>query len=313
MIVSLRNYGQFRPLLEKLFSVADNQKAISCQMNNLPKTLMIGEARNQELLASATTYVYNQTQKGNLHAHFFFPPQFDYTTDRCPAIVFFHGGLWDISAATQFIPHCHHFASRGMVAITVEYRNKAKYEGTPEAAILDAKLALSFFKMHAEALGIDGERIVAAGASAGANAALAATLHPHTEQSLPPPKPAALILFGPITNTTKRGIGSEQFTSLKSAKTLSPSSHLPQKNLPPCLIFHAKGDRVIPISFSQKFAKKYRRKRNKCELMEFENAGHTFFNYNSDEKNFELTLRAADGFLVEQGLLAPDPLAGLLD
>lgn len=282
-------------------------------MNSLPKSLMIGEARNQELLASATTYVYNQTPEGNLHAHFFFPPDFNYVTDRCPTIVFFHGGLWDISAATQFIPHCHHFASRGMVAITVEYRNNAKMNGTPEAAIIDAKSALSFFKLHAESLGIDRDRIVAAGASAGGNAALSAALHPHTEESLPDPKPAALVLFGPITDTTRKGIGSDKFTSLKNAKVLSPSSHLPQKGLPPCLIFHAKGDRVVPITYSQKFAKRYRRKRNKCELMEFENAGHTFFNFNSDEKNYELTLRSADHFLVEQGLLAPDPLAGLLD
>jgi hypothetical protein len=46
--------------------------------------------------------------------------------------------------------------------------------------------------------------------------------------------------------------------------------------------------------------------------MEFENAGHTFFNFNSDEKNYEITLRSTDYFLVELGIIEPDPLADIL-
>ncbi len=66
----------------------------------------------------------------------------------------------------------------------------------------------------------------------------------------------------------------------------------------------------MPIEQVIKFVKRYRRKKNHCELMEFENAGHTFFNYNSHEQNYEVTLRAADHFLVDLGILEPDPLAG---
>lgn len=282
-------------------------------MNVIPKSPMIGETRNKELLSAATTYIYNQTEHGDLLAHFFFPPNFNYETARCPAIVFFHGGLWDISAATQFIPHCHHFASRGMVAITVEYRNKAVFNGSPEDAIMDAKAALSFFKLHADQLGLDAERIVAAGASAGANAILGATLHPHTNEELPNPKPAALVLFCPITDTSPRGVGNGLFSTPKIGKALSPGKNLPQKALPPCIIFHGEADRVVPYEQSVKFAKRYRRKRNKCEVMEFRNAGHTFFNFNSDERNYNLTLRAADHFLVDLGIIEPDPFADLLD
>ena len=50
---------------------------------------MIGEARNKELLSSATTYIYRETPSGDLHAHFFFPHNFDYQRDRCPAIISF--------------------------------------------------------------------------------------------------------------------------------------------------------------------------------------------------------------------------------
>ena len=161
-------------------------------------------------------------------------------------------------------------------------------------------------------MGIDPERIVAIGASAGGNAVLSAALHPHKTEDGPSPRPCAMILFGPISDTTTKGIGNEFFANPKDGKLLSPSSHLPQKGLPPCLIFHGKSDRVVPFELSERFAKRYRRKRNRCELMEFENAGHTFFNYNSDEKNYEITLRSSDHFLVELGILEPDPLADIM-
>ena len=281
-------------------------------MINLPKSPLIGDARNQEILSSATTYLYRETPAGSLQAHFFFPPDLDYQRDRKPAIFFFHGGLWDITAPTQFVPHCHHFASRGMVAATLEYRTKALFDGTPEEAISDAKKALSFFKANAESMGIDASQTVAVGASAGANAVLAAALHPHDPSQGSAPCPEALILFGPISDTSKAGIGNELFATPRDGKIQSPIRYLPRKGLPPCLIFHAKLDRVVPFELSERFAKKYRKRRNRCDLMEFEKAGHTFFNYNSDEKNYEITLRSADHFLVEIGILEPDPLADVL-
>lgn len=199
-----------------------------------------------------------------------------------------------------------------MVAATLEYRTKALFDGTPEEAISDAKKALSFFKANAESMGIDASKTVAVGASAGANAVLAAALHPHDPSQGSAPCPEALILFGPISDTSKAGIGNELFATPRDGKIQSPIRYLPRKGLPPCLIFHAKLDRVVPFELSERFAKKYRKRRNRCDLMEFEKAGHTFFNYNSDEKNYEITLRSADHFLVEIGILEPDPLADVL-
>jgi len=281
-------------------------------MNIPPKSPMIGEVRNQKLLSSATSYIYQQTPKGDLMAHFFFPADYDYEVDQRPTVVFFHGGLWDLSAPAQFIPHCHHFTSRGMVAISIEYRNSAHLDGTPEDAIYDAKEAITFLKTHASSMGIDPEKIVAIGAAAGGNAVLCSALHPHKDENIPSSRPAAMVLFGPISDTSPKGIGNELFSTPKLGKVLSPSSNLPQKDLPPCLIFHGKADRVVPIEHSEKFAKRYRKRGNNCELMEFQNAGHTFFNYNSDEQNYELTLRAADHFLVELGLIEPDPLGNIM-
>ena len=281
-------------------------------MNIPQKSLIIGKARDQELLSAATTYLYKQCPAGDLLAHFFFPHDFNYETDRRPVAIFFHGGLWDLAAPTQFVPHCHHFTTRGMVAVTVEYRNKAHLDGTPEDAIADVKDAIGFIKHHALGMGLDPEKIITIGAGAGGNAVLASALHPHLNAELPAPNPAAMILFGPLSDTTTKGVGNELFETSKIGKELSPSSHLPQKDLPPCLIFHGTADRVVPYEQSERFVKKYRRRKNNCELMAFEKVGHTFFNYNSDQTNYELTLRAADHFLVELGLLEPDPLGDIM-
>ncbi|MDP6717318.1 MAG: carboxylesterase family protein, partial [Pirellulaceae bacterium] len=43
-------------------------------------------------------------------------------TDTRPAIVFFHGGGWTGGAPGQFTEHSKYLATRGMVAIQVEYR-----------------------------------------------------------------------------------------------------------------------------------------------------------------------------------------------
>ena len=43
---------------------------------------------------------------------------------------------------------------------------------------------------------------------------------------------------------------------------------------------------------------------NRCELLDFNAAEHSFFNFNVSHGNFEMTVAAADHFLVEQGLLA---------
>jgi acetyl esterase len=44
---------------------------------------------------------------------------------------------------------------------------------------------------------------------------------------------------------------------------------------------------------------------NSCTLIDFERADHSFFNFNVNHSNFELTINAADHFLVDKGFLAP--------
>ncbi len=280
-------------------------------IDQLVKAPPIGEARELELLKEAHSFIYFHSPDEDLAAHFFFPPGHDPNSASAPVILFLHGGMWDLSMPTQFVPDALHFAARGAVCMCIEYRVSTKGNATPVDALEDTAMAMVFLRKNAAILGIDPARIVFSGAGSGAHLALCCATLPEIGKD--PGKhfrPSALFLFSPLVNTTRKGVGGENFPSAEEAKIYSPSEHVPQAGLPPCMLYHGRNDRLIPIELVSKFAKRYTKKKNSCELMEFEGAGHTFFNYNSHQQNYEITLRSADCFLVDLGLLKPDPLLG---
>ena len=61
--------------------------------------------------------------------------------NKRPAIVFFFGGGWAGGSPSQFEKQCEHFAKRGMVAITVEYRVSSRHAVKIDDCIKDAKSA----------------------------------------------------------------------------------------------------------------------------------------------------------------------------
>lgn len=280
-------------------------------MSSLPELKAaptFGEARDRELLKDAHSYVYYESPQGPLAAHFFLPPNHNPAASHLSCILFLHGGLWDTSMAAQFVPHCNHFASRGAVAVTIEYRVFGKHRTNPIEAIEDVRMAIGFLKQNASIIGIDPDRIIVAGAGSGGHLALCAATQMEGAVS-PDGAPltiAAVATFSSIVDTSVKGVGHERFPSPKEAKEHSPLNSLPKKNLPPCLILHGKNDRVAPFEQAAKFAKGYIRKGNKCELIDYEGAGHTFFNYNTNEQLYQLSLNAFDGFLVNLNLLSPE-------
>ena len=65
--------------------------------------------------------VYKKVGEVNLHLDVF-KPKGHQAGNKCPCIVFFFGGGWTGGTPSQFYPHAQYVASRGMVAISVEYR-----------------------------------------------------------------------------------------------------------------------------------------------------------------------------------------------
>lgn len=272
----------------------------------LQRVAPIGEARDREILKDAATYVYDQTPQGDVLAHVFLPAK--PSTEPCPVIVFFHGGFWDSPTPTQFVPHCLHFASRGAVAVAAETRTSAKHGTGPLEAIEDARNLIRWLRHNFDTFNLDPNRLTVGGAGGGAFLALLATM-PKTKD-LPPIDgltctPQALVLFSALVNTTGKSAAAERFPDAKSAKRLSPSNLLRRK-LPPMLLFHGKSDRITPFEDVEKFRRGMRWRGNSCELIDFEKADHSFFNFNVSHKHFELTLGGADRFLVDHGLLEPE-------
>ena len=265
----------------------------------------IGPIFEQELLKDAKTYVYKKTQDGELLIHIFFPKGHQ-ESDRLPAFLFFHGGLWDKPMITQFVPQCMHFVSRGAVAATAEYRISKTHQTTPVESILDAQTALLWMRKNHSYLGIDPHQLVAGGAGSGAHIALCAAMHKEIEHDeFFTSRPDALILYSAIVDTSVKGETTARFPTQKVARKTSPTKHL-KKKLPPAIFFHGKEDATSPIATVIKFAKKYKAKRNHCIISPYSAATHSFFNFNVSRDNYVHTIESADGFITELGMLQPD-------
>ena len=87
------------------------------------------------------------------------------------AIVCFSGGGWAVGVPEEFYPQCRYWARRGVVAMVAEYRNRKDHKATPFDCVKDGKSAMRYVRSHALHLGVNPDRILAAGGSAGGHAA----------------------------------------------------------------------------------------------------------------------------------------------
>lgn len=266
--------------------------------------------RNYALLQQAEGYAYKTVADTDLGAYIFRAEGEAAPPTGWPVALFFCSSTWDNGLVSQFAPHAIYLASRGMTGILIDYRVTTRFPGcTPLDAAADARSAVRWVRAHAKDLGIDPQKIVGFGGSAGAHAILSAAIlrdgdDPEDDNSISC-VPNALILFSPILDTSEKGIFSDRFPDRKAAKHASPM-HNVRRKLPPMLIIHGTADRVVPYEHSARFRKKNWWRRNICEVLPYEGHGHGFFNFNFDMRLYEHTLNDIDRFLAERGLLAPN-------
>ena len=270
--------------------------------------------RNRELLKTAREEIYKTVGDVSLPVYMWEPdPEKAPPYPKSVAAFFFSSG-WDHGQVAQFAPHCVYFASRGMVAMAFDYRVASRHKSGPLEAIADARSAMRWIRLNAVELGINPGKIVGVGGSGGAHAiASAAMLNGFDDPADildSSPAPNALVLFNPVLDTSKKGFGLDRFPDAGVAKDANLIRAI-RPGLPPTLIMHGTGDRVVPYGGSYEFARKAGKKKNICRLMEFEGQGHGFFNFNLSFEKYEVTLMAMDEFFVELGFLEPDPEAGL--
>lgn len=221
-----------------------------------------------------------------------------------PAIVFFFGGGWNSGSPEQFEKQARHFAERGMIAITADYRVKSRHNVPVVECVKDAKAAIAWVRENAKRLGIDPDKIAAAGGSAGGHlAASTGTISGFGSNE----RPNAMILFnpacalapigdwqpqGPKGNFATERLGAE-------AKALSPAHHI-GPHTPPTLILHGKKDSTVPYASVVAFESVMKKAERPCKLVGYEGAEHGFFNRGED---YRKTLAEADAFLVDLGWL----------
>ncbi len=113
-----------------------------------------------------------------------------------PAIVFFHGGGWVMGYLDLYDSLCQSFAKAGdCVVVSVDYRLSPEHKFP--AGVEDSFAATSWLAEHADELGVDRNRLVVCGDSAGGNLAAAVCLMARDRKfgSI-----AAQVLVYPITN-----------------------------------------------------------------------------------------------------------------
>lgn len=227
--------------------------------------------------------------------------------DKRPAVVFYHGGGWSGGTPDQFDPHCQHFAKRGMVAFSVEYRLKSRHGSTPVENTQDAKSAFRWVRGHADELGVDPDRIAAGGGSAGGHLAAAiatvALNDPQDDQTVSA-VPNSLMLFNPALNLDFPRM-QERWGDLsaETIRSISPYQNV-TKDLPPTIIFHGKADTTVPYSTVDDFTKKANELGAKVNLRGYEGRAHGFFNFKRSEDDYQATVAEAEAFLVELGWLS---------
>ncbi len=209
----------------------------------------------------------------------------------------------------QFYQQAKAFAAHGLVSMSAEYRVISRHKTTPFECVKDGKSAIRWVRKHAAELGVDPERVVAAGGSAGGHvAACTGVIEGYEEEGddlSVSSIPNAMILYNPVTDTTENGYGLSA-VGQKRKTDISPCHHV-RKGIPPTIIFHGTKDKTVPFENALRFSKHMEEAGNRCVLVPFENRDHGFFNGSFfrkvSDKDFTTTMEKGVEFLVDIGFL----------
>lgn len=252
-------------------------------------------------LPGAETHVFRELKPDPLRLHVFKPKGWK-VTDKRPAFVWFFGGGWSHGLPTPGFAKWA--ADQGFVGVAPDYRTHDRFGGTsPLASVADSRAALHWVEEHAAELGIDPQRIVVGGSSAGGHVALWTAIT-HTppgsdEKEAPRFKPAALVLSSAVSDTSKEtGYTPQRFGENTTA--LSPVHQLDAR-MPPTLAFHGDADTTVPQRQTLALRDKLLATGNAVEFVNVPGGSHNFANDLPEWRDKTKAIIAA--FLTKQKLL----------
>ena len=229
-------------------------------------------------LEPTRTVVYKQAGDRSLNLHVF-EPNGHKPSDRRPAFLAIHGGGWTGGDARRFYPIADWFRRKGFLGISLEYRllNK-KTKTTVFDCVKDGRSAVRYIRSHAAELGIDPQKIVVSGGSAGGHVAAGTALfddvNDDSDNQAVSPHPNVLVLFYPVIDTSKEGYGQKKIGD--RWQEISPVHHV-HKGLPPTLILHGTGDTVTPYAGAKSFFDQMQAAGNHCKLIGHKDGRHGYF------------------------------------
>ncbi|MFF3640063.1 alpha/beta hydrolase fold domain-containing protein [Streptomyces sp. NPDC002564] len=211
---------------------------------------------------------------------------------RRPAVVWVHGGGWNKGHRSQTPEWNRWFNARGWSVFDIDYRLAPR--ATQLDQIGDVKCAVGWVRRHARAYGIDPDRLLLAGSSAGGNLALAAA---YTEGDGRVPSSCAVrdssvagvvSLYGPtdmgrlIAGTALRRdpmiphlMGGSAATAPARYRLGSPA-RLVRGDVPPTLLLHGSADRAVPVAQARELARRLKGVHAPATYVELPWADHCF-------------------------------------
>ena len=233
--------------------------------------------------------------------------------DPMPVALLFHGGGWQSGAKDEIALDVLPYLEMGFAVANVDYR--LAHVATAPAAVEDSRCALRWVVRHAKQYGLDVDRLILVGSSAGAHLALMAALVPTSagfDDLCPgdePLKVAAVINFFGIIDVgellappTVRdfavgwiGAGPDRAAL---ARRVSPITYI-QKGAPPIFTAHGDADPVVPFSQAERLHQALERAGVPNRLFPLHNGGHGEF----DGAEVLLVNRAVRDFLLKHGVI----------
>lgn len=249
--------------------------------------------------------VYGTRKDREMHLDIYQPTG---TMNHRTAVLVLHGGGWAAGDRKLMQPRCEALAGRGFTALAVEYRFLSEIPWPGQ--LHDVKTAIRWTRAHASELGIDPDKIVLQGHSAGAHLSLMAAgtfdkakLDPDFAGSPPAGPISAVVAYypparlvagrampdlsvGPPTLEAIQAIrgadGSIPAAMLlgpagtdEEAASASPINYITEA-FPPTILFHGTADMLVAHASSLSLAEKLQAAQVPAELHLFSGVNHEF-------------------------------------
>lgn len=211
-------------------------------------------------------------------------------------ILFIHGGGWHQGYKEAHRPDAEFFCNEGYVSATMNYRFVSESLNVSDE-LDDISSALKTIKLICSEKGINAEKVILSGASAGAHLSL---LYAYTRKETAPLSPVAVCAYCPPVDCSKTDflIGiSGQFENWKyeilskccgikitkdtflnepqqqALKRISPQNYVDEFTVPTA-VFQGKLDDIIPLENIREFVNLLKENGVKNDLLIYENSGH---------------------------------------